>query len=76
MTLRGVTLGSVMLAWTALLPALGQTPTSRPVTDAMLQSPDAGEWLHWRGASRDLVLLIFAAAIAWMGMRAVFAVFM
>jgi fumarate reductase subunit C len=34
------------------------------------------EWLHWRGASRDLVLLIFAAAIAWMGMRAVFAVFM
>ena len=22
----------------------------RPVTDAMLQTPDAGEWLNWRGA--------------------------
>ena len=35
-----------------------------------------GEWLRWRGASRDLALLLLAASIAWMGMRAVFAVFM
>jgi len=34
------------------------------------------EWLRWRGASRDVVLAIFAAALTWMGMRAVFAVFM
>jgi succinate dehydrogenase subunit C len=34
------------------------------------------EWLRWRGRSRDLVLLLFAASLAWMGMRAVFAVFM
>jgi fumarate reductase subunit C len=33
------------------------------------------EWLRWRGGSRDLVLLIFAASLAWMGMRAVFSVF-
>jgi fumarate reductase subunit C len=33
------------------------------------------EWLGWRGRSRDLFLLLFAAALAWMGMRAVFAVF-
>ena len=25
-----------------------QTPSSRPVTDAMLQNPDSGDWLHWR----------------------------
>jgi alcohol dehydrogenase (cytochrome c) len=25
-----------------------QTPPSRPVTDAMLQNPDSGDWLHWR----------------------------
>jgi fumarate reductase subunit C len=34
------------------------------------------EWLRWRGRSRDLVLLIFAAALAWMGMRGVLAVFL
>jgi fumarate reductase subunit C len=34
------------------------------------------EWLRWRGASRDVVLALFAAALAWMGMRAVFAVCM
>jgi len=34
------------------------------------------EWLRWRGASRDVVLALFAAALAWMGMRAVLAVFM
>ncbi len=34
------------------------------------------EWLRWRGASRDAVLALFAAALAWMGMRAVLAVFL
>ena len=34
------------------------------------------EWLRWRGASRDVALALFAAALAWMGMRAVLAVFM
>jgi fumarate reductase subunit C len=33
------------------------------------------EWLRWRGASRDVALALFAAALAWLGMRAVFAVF-
>ena len=33
------------------------------------------EWLRWRGASRDVVLALSAAALAWMGMRAVLAVF-
>ena len=33
------------------------------------------EWLRWRGGSRDLVVALFAAALAWMGMRAVLAVF-
>ncbi|OGA40416.1 MAG: succinate dehydrogenase [Betaproteobacteria bacterium RIFCSPLOWO2_12_FULL_68_19] len=33
------------------------------------------EWLGWRGRSRDLFLLIFAAALAWMGMRAAVGVF-
>jgi fumarate reductase subunit C len=33
------------------------------------------EWLGWRGRSRDWFLLIFAAALAWMGMRAVVGVF-
>ena len=34
-----------------------------------------GEWLGWRGRSRDLVLLAFAMLLAALGMRAVFAVF-
>ena len=34
------------------------------------------EWLRWRGASRDVVLALLAAALAWMGMRAALAVFM
>jgi fumarate reductase subunit C len=34
-----------------------------------------GEWLGWRGRSRDLALLAFAALLAWGGMRAVFGVF-
>ncbi len=33
------------------------------------------EWLGWRGASRDLALLVFAAAILVLGGRAVLAVF-
>ena len=34
-----------------------------------------GEWLGWRGRSRDVVLLAFAMLLAVMGMRAVLAVF-
>ena len=34
-----------------------------------------GEWAGWRGRSRDLVLLLFAALLAWLGMRAVLGVF-
>jgi fumarate reductase subunit C len=34
-----------------------------------------GEWLGWRGRSRDLCLLAFAAALAWLGMRAALGVF-
>jgi fumarate reductase subunit C len=34
-----------------------------------------GEWLAWRGRSRDVVLLAFAMLLAWMGMRAVVTVF-
>ena len=33
------------------------------------------EWLRWRGRSRDVALALFAAGLAWMGMRAVIAVF-
>lgn len=33
------------------------------------------EWLGWRGRSRDLVLVLFAALLAWMGLRAALAVF-
>ena len=33
------------------------------------------EWLRWRGASRDIALALFAGLLAWMGMRAVLAVF-
>ena len=33
------------------------------------------EWLRWRGASRDVFLLAFAALLLVLGMRAVFAVF-
>jgi fumarate reductase subunit C len=33
-----------------------------------------GEWLGWRGRSRDAALLAFATLLAWMGMRAVLAV--
>ena len=33
------------------------------------------EWLRWRGASREMALALFAGLLAWLGMRAVFAVF-
>ena len=34
-----------------------------------------GEWLGWRGWSRDMVLVVFAALLAVLGMRAVLGVF-
>jgi fumarate reductase subunit C len=34
-----------------------------------------GEWLGWRGRSRDIALLAFAMLLAWMGLRAVLGVF-
>ncbi len=35
-----------------------------------------GEWLGWRGRWRGAFLLLFAAALAWTGMRAVRMVFL
>ena len=35
-----------------------------------------GEWLGWRGRSRDLALVLFAMILAWSGMRAVLGVFL
>ena len=37
--------------------------------------PILTEWLGWRGRSRDVIALVFAALLAWMGMRAVLAVY-
>ena len=37
--------------------------------------PVVGEWLGWRGKSREGVLFAFGVVLAWMGMRAVLAVF-
>jgi fumarate reductase subunit C len=37
--------------------------------------PVLGEWLGWRGRSRDLALLLFSGFLAWAGMRAVLGVF-
>jgi fumarate reductase subunit C len=34
------------------------------------------EWLGWRGAGRDLIVFLFGMLLAWMGMRAVMAVFL
>lgn len=34
-----------------------------------------GEWLGWRGASRDVALVLFALALAVLGLRAVMGVF-
>jgi len=33
------------------------------------------EWLRWRGRSRDVLLVVLALALAWIGLRAAFAVF-
>ena len=35
-----------------------------------------GEWLRWRGASRDFALLALAMLLAGLGMRAVLGVFL
>lgn len=35
-----------------------------------------GEWLGWRGRTRDSCLLVFAALLLWAGMRAVMGVFL
>jgi fumarate reductase subunit C len=35
-----------------------------------------GEWLGWRGWSRDLILIVFGIFLACAGMRAVLAVFL
>jgi fumarate reductase subunit C len=37
--------------------------------------PVLGEWLGWRGRSREFFLLLFAGFLAWAGMRAVLGVF-
>lgn len=37
--------------------------------------PIMAEWLGWRGGPRDVIALVFAALLAWMGMRAVLTVF-
>ena len=37
--------------------------------------PVLGEWFGWRGKSRDATLVVFAAFLAWAGMRAVLGVF-
>ena len=34
------------------------------------------EWLRWRGRSRDLALILFAALLAWAGMHAVLAIYL
>jgi fumarate reductase subunit C len=37
--------------------------------------PVLGEWLHWRGASREVFLVLFSLLLLMIGMRAVLAVF-
>jgi len=37
--------------------------------------PVFGEWLHWRGPSREIFLTVFALFLMGMGMRAVLGVF-
>jgi len=38
--------------------------------------PVLGEWLGWRGRSRDLALVVVAMMLGGLGMRAVFGVFL
>ena len=38
--------------------------------------PVLGEWLGWRGRSRDAVLVVLAMLLAGLGMRAVLGVFL
>ncbi|HVZ20279.1 MAG TPA: PQQ-binding-like beta-propeller repeat protein [Vicinamibacterales bacterium] len=42
------TLGVVSLLLVLTFDTRGQVRAFRPVTDAMLEHPDAGDWLHWR----------------------------
>ena len=37
--------------------------------------PVLGEWLKWRGLSRELFVLLFGIFLLWAGMRAVLGVF-
>ena len=37
--------------------------------------PVLGEWLGWRGRTREAALLFFGVVLVWMGMRAVLGVF-
>ncbi len=48
MTHRHWPLAFVVAAVTSMGQAHGQVSAFRPVTDAMLERPDAGDWLHWR----------------------------
>lgn len=34
------------------------------------------EWLRWRGRGRDIALALFAALLAWMGLRAALTMFL
>ena len=66
----GRTRGSV--GWLAFYSAFVVTVT---VHAPIGLRPVLGEWLGWRGASRDWALLAFAASVFWLGMRAVLSVF-
>ena len=50
MTLRTTLMAHACVAvlFTSASPARAQTPTMTPVTDAVLQQPDPGDWLSWR----------------------------
>ena len=37
--------------------------------------PVLGEWLRWRGPSREIFVFLFGIFLLWTGMRAVLAVF-
>ena len=48
---RGAFGGTAVVALLGLAgapPIRAQGPAFQPVTDQMLQSPDPGDWLHWR----------------------------